>query len=176
MVYLIPVSDHNIQHDGNGSADVRLRNKFSDFLKKKILDLNIVLMAEEFNEDALKMSKGSNSTVKNITEELKIQHRFCEPSIEERKLKNIHSPSEILSKKLSIKIERRLNESEQKIFYKEREKSFAAREEIWFEKIKDALDRNMIFVCGTSHIERFRSFLSDKGYKTEILVDSWDKN
>jgi hypothetical protein len=176
MVYLIQVSDHNIQHNGNGSANVRLRDKFSDFLKKKVLDLNIVLIGEEFNEDALKGSKGNISTVKNIAEELKIKHRFCEPSIEERKLKNILSRSEILSKKLNIKIEKRLNESEQKILDEEQEKSFAAREEIWFEKIKDVLDKNIGFVCGLSHIQRFRLLLNNKGYKTEILVDSWEKN
>ncbi len=181
MIYLVGVNNHNIQHDGIGCADLFLRNKFSAFLKNEIVEHDIVLLAEEFNEEALyKISKGNIATVQNVVKDLraenfKIEHRFCEPSIDERELRGILSPAEILSKKLNIKIERKLNENEQKIFDEEKMKSFFARESIWFEKISNYLDRNVIFVCGVDHIRSFEILLTDKRYKPIILIENWSE-
>lgn len=176
MIYLVGISDHNIQHNGNNCVDLSIRSNFSVFLKDRIKEYNINLVAEEFNEDALyKISRGDAATVKSVAEGLKIEHRFCEPSIDERRIKNILSPSEILNKKLNIKIERELNENEQKIFDEEKVKSFLAREAIWFEKISDYLDKNMIFICATEHIKSFETLLTSKRYKPIILVDNWKK-
>lgn len=183
MIYLIGVNDHNIQHDGNGCADLSLRNKFSAFLRNKIKELGIDLLAEEFNEDALyKVSHGKIATVKNVVEELKseklkIGHRFCEPSKTYRKLKNILSSSEILSKKLNIHSYKEsspnLDKNQQKIFNSEKKKSFLARETFWFEQISNSLDKNIIFVCGADHVERFGALLLEKGYKSIVLVKYW---
>ena len=185
MIYLIGISDHNIQHNGNNSADPFLRNKFSIFLKEKIKEHNIILVAEEFNEDALhKVSNGNIATVKNVVEELKsgklkIEHRFCEPSEAYRKLKNILSPSEILSKKLNIhsygESGPNLDKDQQKIFDSEIKKSFSARETFWFEKIGNYLDRNVIFVCGADHVRSFGALLTRKGYRPTVLIESWGK-
>jgi len=185
MIYLIGISDHNIQHNGNNSADPFLRNKFSIFLKEKIKEHNIILVAEEFNEDALhKVSNGNIATVKNVVEELKseklkIEHRFCEPSEAYRKSKNILSPSEILSKTLNIHSYGEscpnLDKNQQKIFKSEMKKSFLARETFWFEKIRGYLDKNMIFVCGVDHIGSFELLLTKKGHKPMILVENWEK-
>lgn len=172
MIYLIGVN-HNIQHDGNNCADLSLRNKFSAFLKNKIKEYGIVLLAEEFNEDCLKNSKGNIATVKSVAEESKIEHRFCEPRENERKSRNILSPNEIYSKKLDIHSYHgsspNLNEDQQKIFDREMEKAVLARETEWFQKISDCLDRNILFVCGQDHIESFLLLLNSRQYKVKIL-------
>jgi len=182
MIYLVGISDHNVQHNGNGCADLFVRNKFSMFLKEKIKEYDISLVAEEFNEDALyEVSKGNISTVKNVAEELKseglkIEHRFCELSKNERKARNILSPSEIYSEKLNIHRysgpKPKLDKDQQKIFDGEMEKSFLARETVWSEKISDYIDRNVIFVCGVDHVRSFELLLTGKEYKPMILVEN----
>jgi hypothetical protein len=173
MIYLIGV-DHKIQHNGNGCADLFLRNKFSAFLKDKIQEYNITLLAEEFNEDCLKNSKANIATIKSVAEESKIEHRFCELSENERKKRKILSSNEIYSEKLNIHSyngsKPNLNKEQQEIFDEEMEKSFLQRETEWFCKIRDDLDRNILFVCGSDHIKSFKTLLIGKGYKPMVLI------
>ena len=181
MIYLVGISDHNKQHNGNDCADLFLRNKFSAFLKDKIKEYGIALLAEEFNEDCLKNSKGNIATVRSVAEELKtkgikLEHIFCEMSESERKRRGILSPSEIWSKKLDIKSYQgsspNLNENQKNIFDKEIEKSFLARETFWFEKISDYFDRNILFVCGLDHVESFLLLLNSRHHKVKVLCDN----
>lgn len=44
-----------------------------------------MLLAEEFNEDALKISRASESTVRGIAKQLGIRHLFCDPTSAQRK-------------------------------------------------------------------------------------------
>jgi Asp-tRNA(Asn)/Glu-tRNA(Gln) amidotransferase A subunit family amidase len=179
MIYLIGISDHNVQHNGIGCADSVVRNNFSVFLEKKIRRYSINLIAEEFNEDALyKVSKGNIATIRNLVEKLKsegleIKHVFCEPSLSERKAEDILSASEIYSKKLNIHIyngkKPNLNKEQQKIFDEEMKRSFLAREQIWLKKIHSYLDNNVLFICGSDHITSFESLLMSKGCKTKVL-------
>lgn len=174
MIYLIGV-DHKIQHNGIGCADLSLRNKFSAFLKDKIQEYGITLLAEEFNEDCLKNLKDI-ATIKNVAEELKIEHRFCELSENERKVRKILSPSEIYSEKLNIHsysgLKPNLNKEQGEIFDKEMEKSFLQRETEWFCKISDCLNtKNILFICGSDHLESFLLLLNSRQCKVKILFD-----
>ncbi len=179
MIYLIGVK-HEFQHDGNSCVDIASRNKFSAFLKNKAKEYNVALLAEEFNEDCLKNSKGNISIVKKAAEELKIKHRFCELSKDERKAKNILSESEIYSKKLNIRryggVCPVLDENQQKIFDEEMEKSFLAREIEWFLKINDYFDKNILFVCGSDHIESFLLLLNSRQHKVKIIYKNFWEN
>jgi len=49
-------------------------------------------------------------------------------------------------------------------------KSFLARESAWFEKIRDHLNNNILFICGTDHVISFGSLLKDAGYKTKKQI------
>lgn len=184
MIYLIGVSDHNIQHNGNNCACLTLRNKFSAFLKDKIKEYNIDLLAEEFNKDCLEKSNANIATVQDVAKELKdkglkIEHKFCEMSKKERKSRNILSENEIYSKKLNIHSHSgskpNLDKNQQKIFNKETEKSFLAREAFWFEKISDYFDKNILFLCGPEHIESFLLLLNSRQYKVTILCKQYSQ-
>lgn len=176
MIYLIGVNNHNIQHDGNGCADLSLRNKFSAFLKNKIVEYDIALLAEEFSEEALyKTSKGNMTTAQSAVkdlkaENLKIEHRFCDPDEEKRKEIGIPSRDEIKSK-LGLRGPILLDSIQDKQIKEELRKYYPTREQFWFNKISDCFDRNILFLCGSNHIESFSLLLNSRQYKTEILCE-----
>lgn len=175
MIYLVGINNHNLQHNGNNCASLVMRNKFCKFLKDKIKKYKITLVAEEFNEDALKISGADIATIQNLADKIKVKHLFCEPIRQERQNKGILSGGEILHNKLGIKFERKLDKNKQKIFDKEMKKSFGAREKIWFEKIKKHDDETIIFLCGIDHIKRFESLLINKKYKPRVITKDFLK-
>jgi hypothetical protein len=176
MIYLIGINNHGLQHNGINCESLIMRNKFCKFLEDKIRKYNITLVVEEFNDDALKISRANIATIQTLADKMKVKHLFCEPSIQERQNKDIFSSGEILHNKLGIKFERTLDESEQKIFDKEIKKSFNTRERIWFEKIKKHTYKTIIFICGADHIKSFESLLIDKGYKSGVIIKYWGKS
>lgn len=179
MIYLIGV-DHEIQHDGIGCASLSLRNKFSVFLKNKIVEYDITLLAEEFSEEALyEISKGKIATVKNVAEELKsekpkVEHKFCDPNKKERKIIGIPCREEIKSM-LNIQGPVCENSVEDNRIKEEERKYYPTREQFWFGEISNYLNRNIIFVCGAEHVRNFEILLTEKKYKPIILVESWGK-
>lgn len=58
MVYIIG-TDHRFQHDGNDDNEVcnkellSLKDKFKHYIIRQVIKLNIVLIGEEFSEEAL---------------------------------------------------------------------------------------------------------------------------
>ena len=48
------------------------------------------------------------------------------------------------------------------------------REEFWLNKSRDIIDYNMIFICGTDHLDSFGKLLSDSGHKVKVLPKRFD--
>ncbi len=90
VIYCVGV-DHQVQH--NGPTMIPEREKamaqFSLFVESKAKTLNVTLLAEEFNEDAMKDSCASESTVRAIAKQLGIRHLFCDPTRAQRKERGI---------------------------------------------------------------------------------------
>ena len=95
----------------------------------------------------------------------------------ERERRNILSENEIYNKKLDIHSysgsKPSLDKNQQKIFDREMEKSFLARETFWFEKINDCFGKNILFVCGPEHIESFLLLLNSRQYKVTIICKQY---
>lgn len=176
MTYLIGLN-HNIQHNGNGCADLSVRNKFSIFLKERIKEYAISLVAEEFNEDCLKNSKGTVSTAHKVVEELKsegliIEHEFCDPNEKEREAIGIPRREEIKSM-LNIHGLVIENSAEDNRIKEEQRKYHHVREKSWFNITEKHLNKNLIFICGADHIKSFEALLTTKGHETVVLVENW---
>ena len=84
MIHLVGV-DHMIQHNGymNNKKRVAIR-AFQDYLREQIQATGAMLLAEEFSEDALRMSNASTATVKQVADEVCLPHLFCDPGPQER--------------------------------------------------------------------------------------------
>lgn len=47
------------------------------------------------------------------------------------------------------------------------------RERYWLERIRDALNGTLLFVCGDDHVDAFSQLLQETGAKTEVVSRGW---
>ncbi len=144
MVYLLGV-DHQVQHNGPPMTPDRdhATHDFCMFLKSQAKDLNISMLAEEFSEDALRISKAHVAIVKDVAHSLGLKHLFCDPTRRER---------------VELGINNDLDRREQ--FWLSRLEHHCNSETI-------------LLVCGAGHLESFREKLQDKGVKAKVLPDQF---
>jgi hypothetical protein len=171
MIYLIGVN-HRIQHNGNNSSDLSKRNGFINYLLRKVNEFDVLLIAEEFNQEALTRSDATKATAKIAAEKARIEHRFCDPDSQERVRIGIPSCVE-LQIELFGKAKTIRNHKENELLQIKCKKFNSIREKYWFEKIKDKSLYNVVFICGDDHIESFQSLLNGIGIETVILAKGW---
>lgn len=144
MIYLIGV-DHQVQHDGPTMIADRKKaiDEFSIFLQSKATMLRVTVFAEELNEDSLKGSRASKSIVREIAKQLGLKHLFCDPTRAQRKELGIDEDIDL-------------------------------RENYWLSRLEDyRAEKNILFVCGSGHLETFRKKLSEKGYEVKVLPEQF---
>lgn len=143
-IYLVGV-DHQVQHNGPTMIPEREKaiSDFCDFLEAKSKELRISVMAEEFNEDALELSRASKSTVQQIAERLGLKHLYCDPT------KNMRI-------KLGIHNDRDLREE----YWLSCLNDYIKAERI-------------LFVCGLEHLDTFHQKLTLKGLPAIKLLETF---
>jgi hypothetical protein len=86
MIYLIFVF-HEIQFWDETSYKKYKRKdigEFSSYLKEVVKKYSIALIGEEFNDDAMRKYSATHCTAKDIADNLKIIHKWCDPNTQER--------------------------------------------------------------------------------------------
>lgn len=141
MLYLIPVN-HGVQYYGGYGNDEDEQARFKKFLIGFVNKNEIDLIAEEFNEDAVEAWNADGATCEDVADECDVEHRFCDPGLEERK-------------ELRVAADDMDGDG------------WDVREKYWFSQIKDELYDNetIVFVCGADHVDSFTQLLSDEGYE-----------
>ena len=141
LIYLIG-ADHLIQHWGHldSRKEVAVR-EFQRYLEKIVHERGIGVIAEELSESALNLSNTEVSSARKVAQALAIEHRFCDPTSEERKVLNIKDDNQ--------------------------------REWEWLNRLQDLSERNVLFICGSSHLQSFPQLLIGKGFEVRILSDKW---
>lgn len=146
MIYLISVN-HHVQYLNAYSSKKKheLVKIFINHLREAIRTVHAVLIAEEFNEEAIHRNNASSSTAQNVAQELGIEHRFCDPDSAERTKHGI------------------------------KDKMDPRREQLWLECIRRDHVSPIIFICGISHLERFRNLLQQNGFDVTVYSQDWGK-
>lgn len=144
MVYLLGV-DHQVQHNGLAMTPERenATRDFCMFLELKIKNLNISMFAEEFNEDALRISRASVAIVRDVAARLGLKHLYCDPTRQERKELGSSNDLDRREQFWLSRLEPHLN------------------------------GETILFVCGADHLESFQKKLLDNGVKAEILPEQY---
>ena len=84
MVHIIGV-DHIVQHNGWIEAEKeRAIREFQAYLHDQVQLTSATVLAEEFSEDAMSLSRASISTVEQTARGLGLRHLFCDPGKTER--------------------------------------------------------------------------------------------
>jgi hypothetical protein len=152
MLYLIGVN-HIVQFDPAPDLSKTVREKRASFkahVSEIIEKLDISILAEEFSDEAKKKWGASESTLEQLGKAKRIEHRFCDATISERK-------------------ENEIEESDSD-----------KREQFWLSRIQDCKNSNVLFVCGDDHCESFGKKLPAAGCDVKhgprwcISKDEWN--
>ena len=178
MIYLIGLY-HDVQHKGFRSTDPDdkrqrhdLINKFKIYLKENYEKLKFKLIAEELSKEVLLKGKTDYCTAREVAKELGIDHRFCDPESDDRKILGIPSTKEI-REKLGLKVKGGLNHQDIERLDKERRKYYPIREQFWFDKIEGEINDSIIFICGSEHVDTFEKLLIKKSCDVKVLNERW---
>lgn len=169
MIYIIGV-DHKIQNDGLGQANEVQLSLFSAYLEETIKNLNIEIVVEESNEDALSRSMDKNCVARNVAHKFKLNHIFCEPTMRERRKLNIPKDREICDM-LGLGIA--LSKEDVKKLDEKKKDYFPARENFWFEQIVDFRDKEMLMIIGAEHTNSFPKILEKHNCNYKIINKNW---
>nr|VFK15750.1 MAG: hypothetical protein BECKLPF1236B_GA0070989_108313 [Candidatus Kentron sp. LPFa]VFK68755.1 MAG: hypothetical protein BECKUNK1418G_GA0071005_12662 [Candidatus Kentron sp. UNK]VFK73714.1 MAG: hypothetical protein BECKUNK1418H_GA0071006_12594 [Candidatus Kentron sp. UNK] len=153
VIYLIGVH-HSIQHNGGNLRNIpglfALREQFQYYLISTTREFGISVLAEELNEDALKMFNASESLARFVAGRLGIAHMFCEPSLRARS---------------SLGFTKQLQK-----------KHHFIRELLWYDKMIDYKGKRIVFICGVNHIPTFSRLIQEKGQHAIILTSYYGRN
>ncbi len=100
-----------------------------------------------------------------------IRHRFCDPDCEERQLLGILTDQEV-AKKLGFASS--WTSQQDALVLAEVKKFWAARENFWFERLREVTFRRCVFVLGAKHVATFRDLLHAQGFTVHIVNKNWN--
>lgn len=167
MFYIIGIS-HGIQFDKQHNLTQELISYLNDILKK----IRIEIIAEESSKGALKKWGIEKTSVQEFSEDHALKYIACDPNIDERKILGIRSDEEIKREKGLPRI---LNHEQRYILDQEKMRDFSKREEFWLNNIKGYSIRQIIFICGLTHLnntlrpEGFEKLLSNNNHEYRLL-------
>jgi|CZKF01.1.fsa_nt_gi hypothetical protein len=157
MVYLIGVDHVRAQRRKRGEELTDCQREFQSVVESAIRSIDPCLLAEEDHPEFLSRD-GADSILLGIAmaHRIKNRHRFVDPNDTERErigYRALYGPpyEAVLTSAHEITHQ------------------FPKREEFWFGKLQDIIDRDILFVCGWAHIESFSALLTRK----EVSFSVW---
>ena len=133
--------------------------EFKRVLYEAVQNHNPDLIAEEFHPELLK-SRKRQSIALEAASELRICHRFCDPSRAERRELCIDVPRECFEEL-----------SDYDWYRHEIAHRTPVRESFWIAQLRGDIRKKVIFICGAMHIFTFKEPLAEMNVKVEVLVD-----
>ena len=117
---------------------------------------DIKAIGEEMNRDALNDNNTRESVCKQVADKLKIQHRYCDPSIEKQISLGIEEPRKVTPAEHSIDPD--LYKMDSHV-----ERTFGIREGEWLKCLLELDTWPVLFVCGYNHTKSFPELLHGNG-------------
>jgi hypothetical protein len=168
LFYLMGVN-HIAQSKKPGEALTPDQLSFRNNLRALIQKVGPVLVAEEDSEWALS-ERNEESIAKEIAKG-KAEHRFCDPNNDQRKAMGYKTRRDL---KLEIFKSSWDNLSDEEMDARggaiELSKYFPLRERFWLKCIESFKDKDVIFVCGEAHVDRFKDLLESESIPCAIAV------
>lgn len=154
MIYVIG-TNHELQHSGRirrGQPDAvaAARSQFFDYLQVTAKRLHISLIAEELAPEVL-CALSAQSLARLVAEAIGAEHRFCEPSIDDRAALGL----------LPVGTEDLTDE--------QRSCAISKREWFWLSRMRADLHKSILFICGAAHVDSFADLLRIDKVAVEII-------
>ncbi len=162
MLYIIGVA-HRAQARRPGVQETEAQLAFTRRLDRTIQEIQPAFVAEEDSEEAL-ARRGQTSIARQICTARGIEHRFCDPTIAERRAINYKDEQTLEFEILRTRTE---DLSDDEIHLKGRAielgRFFPIREQFWLARLNGCRDHDAVFICGNAHIESFTGLLHSEG-------------
>lgn len=166
MLHIIGLA-HRAQSHKPNTDKTHAQKEFEEFLRWAIGEIHPAFIGEEDNEEFLR-DRGEVSISREVAREHGIDHRFCEPSKQERSAIGSKNFSEIA---LELAMTERLSNEELAIKARAIEIAcyFPIRERFWLDRLNGCGDSDAILACGDIHVEGFQSLLTEEGTTYRVL-------
>lgn len=142
---------------------------FAGSLRRTIEQVRPVFIAEEDSEEALAERHGV-SIAKEIADEKGIEHRFCDPTREQRSAIG-YKDGQALELEIFMHDDTGLSNEEIRNRARAIEigRYFPVREWFWLERLNGCRDHDAVFICGDAHIDSFGRLLESKGIQHRVV-------
>ena len=132
------------------------------------------LIAEEASDEWIAAhGHAAASVAKEVAEQLRIQHLFCDPDTGQRRAIGLKVGEELVIHAMALS--RETGREWTDIHGEEIEKGFPIREAVWLERLegRDPNNRSVIFVCGAGHVDTFSGALYARQILASIHCRDW---
>ena len=142
---------------------------FVDCLRLTIEQVRPILIAEEDSEERL-IEQRRVSIAKEIADEKGIEHRFCDPTGEQRKAIGCVNGQE-LEREMLVHDDTNLSSEETRIKAHAiaEGRNLPLRERFWLERLDGCRGHNAVFICGDAHIDSFGRLLKGNGVPCGVV-------
>ena len=168
MIYVHGIN-HNTQHKGKGS-DPKGASRFEIFVESLCGEKDITVVAEEFSTEACEKSDVEASICHQVASRIQLLHIYCDPVLSERAELGIPSQAELVErvkKELGIKI---ILRKEINDYYDQLAAQYHdIREKFWLTKLAPHQSENVLFICGSDHIDSLAAMLVKHGWEVETV-------
>jgi hypothetical protein len=162
MLHIIGLA-HRAQARRPGNQLTGAQQAFADCMRRTIEQVRPSFIAEENSEEAL-AEWHQVSIAKEIADEKGIEHRFCDPTREQRRAIGYVDGQAL---ELQIFMHDATGLSNEEIRNRARAieigRYFPIRETFWLERLSGCRDHEAVFICGDGHIDSFRRLLETNG-------------
>lgn len=166
MLHIIGVA-HRAQARKPDAQKTEAQDTFEDCLRTAIDKLKPAFVGEEDSEEAL-AKRGEVSISKEIAVEKQIEHRFCDPTQQER---SDIGYMDCWSIEIHLSMTETLSAQERQLKAQAIEiaRYFPIREQFWLQQLQGGRDTDAIFVCGDGHVEGFCKILDGNSVSYSIV-------
>ena len=167
MLHIIGLH-HRAQARTPGNELIGAQQAFADCLRRTIEQVRPSFIAEEDSEEAL-AERHKVSIAKEIADEKGIEHRFCDPTREQRKAIGCVDGQKLEREMLND--DTNLSNEETRIRARaiEKGRNSPIRERFWCKRLDGCRDHDAVFICGDEHTDSFGKFLKSNGVPCGVV-------
>jgi hypothetical protein len=156
-----------------GGTETDAQSEFRACLDSAIWTFFPTVVAEELSEYALREMSGARgmpqeSLTKKVADAAGFAHRFCDPDDKERKKMGYVEGSALT---IDMIMRGTFPDEEAKLRGSAIEvaKYWPRREQFWLDRLSDVVTKDVVFVCGDAHVERFQELLQKNGINSDVV-------
>jgi hypothetical protein len=115
---------------------------------------------------ALGQKGASTSICEQVSKEIGLEHRYCDPTNEQRAAIGIKGRQD-------IELEGFFNNWSKKKIAREISTSHLLREKFWLDEMINMDRWPVLFICGADHVDSFCALARKNGFQADVIVRDW---